>query len=206
MKYRMASVMAIMVTLAALLGGTAQAVTVQPVDATAVASTTPPTLISIGGGRIAHSGTVQVNIIADSFPNGLAGFQIRVSTLDPVIAGALQFLTPDFGLTQATSTADSITMGVVDLNSVVEIGAVDAVLGTVTFLGRSEGITPIVIEVLKMSDEDGSPILTSTDVGLLTVSNSRDLDGDGLTEDINGNGFFDFADILQLFRMLLTTP
>jgi hypothetical protein len=97
-------------------------------------------------------------------------------------------------------------MAVVDLNGLVEVAAVDAVLGTITFLGRSEGITPIVIDVLKMDDEDGSPILTSGAVGLLTVSSSRDLDGDGLTEDINGNGRFDFADILALFRMLLKVP
>jgi hypothetical protein len=206
MKHRMTIVMAIVVVLAVSLGGTAQAVTVQSVNAVAVATTTPPTLISIAGGRVAHSGTFQADIIADSFPNGLAGFQVTVSTVDPQIAVAFQFLVPDYGLTAATSTATSVTMAVVDLKDLVQPGAENVVIGTITFLGRNEGITPIDITVLRMDDQDGSPILTSTAVGLLTVSNSRDLDGDGITEDINGNGFFDFADVLELFRMLLALP
>lgn len=171
-----------------------------------VAQQTEPTLISIEGGTIAHGGALQSDIIGDTFPNGLAGFQIRVSTGDPSIAVAFDFSTPDYGLTMVTSTASSVTMAAVDLNGRVEVAAVDAVLGTMTFLGRSQGITPIVIDVLKMDDEGGLPILTSTAVGLLTVSNPRDLDGDGITEDINGNGLFDFADVVMLFHMLVSPP
>ncbi|MCH8839417.1 MAG: hypothetical protein IH831_01820 [Planctomycetes bacterium] len=76
-------------------------------------------------------------------------------------------------------------------------------LGTVTFEGVAEGNTAIVLTVEKMDSEDGFPILTSVTTGLLTVTHSQDLDGDGLTEDRNANGFFDFADIIQWFEDLL---
>ena len=195
------TLVAVLVGFAAIQLGTLHAATAQPL---AIATQpVPPTLISMGGGRVADSSTFQSQIIGSTFPHGLAGYRIRVSTTDPLIAVAFQFLTPDFGLTQATSTATSVSMAVVDLNGLVEVGAVDVVLGTITFLGRNPGITSFTIEVLRMDDETGAPILTSTEVGLLTVSHSKDLDGDGTTEDINGNGFFDFADILELFRMLL---
>lgn len=206
MKILLRTLVAVVVGFLAIQLGTMHAATGQTFAIATLATSGPPTLISMAGGRIAHSSTFQSQIIGDTFPHGLAGYRIRVSTGDPSIAVAFSFNTPDFGLTEATSTATSVSMGVADLNGVVGIGAVEAVLGTVTFLGKSEGVTPIVIDVLRLDDATGAPILSSTAVGLLAVSNSRDLDGDGITEDINGNGFFDFADILELFRMLLRVP
>ncbi len=143
--------------------GAVQASSALPLPA--LATSGPPTLISMEGGRVAHSSTFQSQIVGDTFPHGLAGYQIRVSTGDPSIAVAFTFNTPDFGLTEATSTATSVSMGVADLNGVVVIGAVGAVLGTVTFLGKSEGVTPIVIDVVRLDDASGAPILSSTAVG-----------------------------------------
>ncbi len=184
------------------------AVSVALVAVTMVSAQTAPTLIQIEGGRIAYDGTLAVDVVGDRFPNGLTGYQLSVTTADPTIAIPLIYQSPDFGLTNldATSTPGTLRFAMVDLNSLIEVGAVDALLGTVTFLGLSEGIVAIQLTVQRMSDEDGSPILTSVGTGLLTVSASRDLDGDGITEDINGNGFFDFADVLTLFRMLLALP
>ncbi len=167
--------------------------------------TPPPTLVSMADGTIAHSDTLAINIVGSSFPQGLSGFSIRVSTGDPAIAEAFQFTGPDYGLVvlDATSTPGSLRLGVADLNGVIEPGAVNVVLGTVVFLGRAEGVTPIRVTIEGMADEVGTTILTSVSAGVLKVSDPRDLDGDGITEDINGNGLFDFADILLLFEMLL---
>lgn len=167
--------------------------------------TPPPTLVSMADGTIAHSDTLAINIVGSTFPQGLSGFSIRVSTGDPAIAEAFQFTSPDYGLVvlDATSTPGSLRLGVADLNGVVEPGAVDVVLGTVVFLGRAEGVTPIRVSIEGMADEVGTTILTSVSAGVVKVSDPRDLDGDGITEDINGNGAFDFADILLLFEMLL---
>ncbi len=169
--------------------------------------TPPPTLVSMADGTIAHSDTLAIDIVGSSFPQGLSGFSIRVATGDPTIAEAFQFTSPDYGLVvlDATSTPGSLRLGVADLNGVVEPGAVDVVLGTVVFLGRSEGVTPIRVTIEGMGDEVGATILTSVSAGVLKVSDPRDLDGDGITEDINGNGIFDFADILLLFKMLLAS-
>ena len=169
--------------------------------------TVPPTLISIPGGTVPHSGTIQLNITGNTFPKGLAGFQIRVTTAKPEIAIPILFTSPDYGLTNLNDTEPNVlVLGAVDLNELVEVGAENIVLGTVRFEGLQQGVTAITLEVLKMDDEDGSPILVSEGMGVLMVSNSRDLDGDGLTEDINGNGFFDFDDVIVLFKMLLAVP
>lgn len=171
----------------------------------AIATSIPPTLVSMPGGRIPHSRTMAINITADTFPKGMGGYIIRVSTADPTIAIPVLFTSPDYGLTDldATSTPGSIRLAVVDLNSLVEAGASNVVLGTVTFEGVGEGNTAIVLTVEKMDSEDGFPILSSVTTGLLMVTHSQDLDGDGLTEDRNANGFFDFADIIQWFEDLL---
>lgn len=167
--------------------------------------TPPPTLVSMADGTIAHSDTLAIDIVGSTFPQGLSGFSIRVSTGDPAIAEAFQFTGLDYGLVvlDATSTPGSLRLGVADLNGVVEPGDVNVVLGTVVFLGRAEGVTPIRVSIEGMADEVGATILTSVSAGVLKVSDPRDLDGDGITEDINGNGLFDFADILLLFEMLL---
>lgn len=72
---------------------------------------------------------------------------------------------------------------------------------------ESEGIYTIVVSI---TDDDGGTgsdrieiIVTATPPTLPGMSAaSNDLDGDGLTEDINGNGRLDFSDIVALFEYL----
>lgn len=170
--------------------------------------TPPPTLVSIPGGLIPYSGTFEATITADTLPAGLTGYSMRVTTGDSDIATPIAFTSPDFGLTDldATSTAGSLRLAVVDLNHLIEVGATEAVLGTVTFYGWTQGTTTIQVDIERLDDEGGFPILASVTAGLLTVAHSRDLDGDGLTEDFNGNGLFDFGDVEAMFRQLLAGP
>ena len=61
-----------------------------------------------------------------------------------------------------------------------------------------------------MDDDAGNPVLAQVQAGSITVVNycpqlpdmasySRDIDLDGLCEDLNGNGRLDFADVVALF-------
>jgi len=163
----------------------------------------PPTMLRVDGGSVPEGGVYEVDLIASLIPEGLAGFTIRVSTGDTSIATPILFSVPDSGLTDLDiSELDALTLSIVDLNGIIPIGAENFILGTLFFEGVSQGITTIQLRVERMDNLEGFPILTSTELGLITVTNSRDLDGDGITEDINGNGLFDFADVLELFRML----
>ncbi len=173
-----------------------------------LAAQTAPILISLDGGTISHGGTLAMDITADGpFTNGFAGYSIRIGTADANIATPVLFTAPNFGLTDldATSTPGTIRLAAVDLNELIQAGAVDVVLGTVTFQGISDGITAIGLTVEQMDDDNGFPVLTSGSTGLLTVTAAQDLDGDGLTEDWNDNGHFDFADIQAMFKDYLKT-
>ena len=78
----------------------------------------------------------------------------------------------------------------------------DFALGTVT-LGANQGVgsnSMYSVVVLPKNGAQVTPPDFPTFPGLEFPV--QDLDGDGLTEDINGNGRFDFADIVVLFEQL----
>lgn len=164
------------------------------------------TTLTLADTAINEDAIVAVDLVADSFPSGLSGFSITVATIDPAVARAVVFVGPDYGLTRIDQMGDGLRFSASDLNHLVEPGAAVVTLATVSFLGAAPGVTTPSITVERIDDEDGFPITTSAIVGTLTVAATRDLDGDGITEDINGNGRFDFADIVGLFEMLIPPP
>ena len=166
----------------------------------------PATILLLADTAINENAIVAVDLVADAFPTGLSGFSITVSTMDPGIARAVVFTGPDYGLTRIDQMGDGLRFSATDLNHLIEPGAAIITLATVSFLGVAPGVTTPSITVERFDDEDGFPITTSATVGTLTVAATRDLDGDGITEDINGNGYFDFADIVLLFEMLIPPP
>ncbi|KKN44213.1 hypothetical protein LCGC14_0695240, partial [marine sediment metagenome] len=149
----------------------------------------------------------------DSFPLGLSGFRLTVHPEDPATAHVVGFDSPEYGLASTQISSGTVVvepgglrLDVVDLADLVEPGDFGPLLTTVRIEGLSAGQTDFVVTVLKADDEDGFPI-DAVGVGAqIQVAASRDLDGDGLTEDCNGNGLFDFADVTCWFDHLLVTP
>lgn len=181
----------------------------------AIAAATPapnaqvvdPMVLTISSARVAEDQIVLVDLVADRIPStGMAGFSIRVSTVASTTARAILFDSPSYGIERVDQFDSTLRLSIVDFNGVLVASSTNVVLGTVHFLGVATGITAIEITVDRIDDLDGSPIPTSVSGGVLTVFASRDLDGDGLTEDFNGNGVFDFADLLALFDLLIPPP
>ena len=180
----------------------------------AIAAATPsPTVqvdsmvLTLSSARVAEDQIVLVDLVADRIPStGMAGFSIRVSTVASTTARAILFDSPSYGIERVDQFDSTLRLSIADFNDVLVASSTNVILGTVHFLGVAAGTTPIKITVDRIDDLDGSPIPTSGSAGAITVFASRDLDGDGLTEDFNGNGVFDFADLLALFNLLIPPP
>ena len=160
-----------------------------------------------------HPGdVVEVPVILSSAPAGLAGFDISVEVSgDAVeITGA----SADFGLTDISiTTSTAVRIFAVDLNESVNAGSTLIELAIITVRGLQSGTASLEIAVFRLEDEKGNPIDHTVIAGVITVSMPvlpgqlepvADLDGDGIAEDLNGNGRFDFQDIILLFENFAT--
>jgi hypothetical protein len=164
-------------------------------------------ILRIDSALIIAGNIVTRDVVVEQVPaEGIAGFILNVGVDDLTIARPVLFETPDYGMKSLEQSGARLRLAIADLNGVIATSSADVILGTVHFLGVAPGVTRIVLTVERMDDLDGSNIPTSPTAGLLTVTDTRDLDADGLTEDFNGNGRFDFADIRRLFQLLLDQP
>lgn len=116
-----------------------------------------------------------VAIIGDSFPIGLAGFDMDFTLPDPRQA-IIQEATIPFGLAVATIARDgsSVSLRAADILGAVQPGATNVVLATMTILGRNPASIAGSIVVNVMDDDAGDPItVDSADGGNLDVKYDR---------------------------------
>ena len=77
---------------------------------------------------------------------------------------------PAFGLTRKLSnTGSEIRFAVVDLMGVIQSGASDSTLATLTVEGLSKGSTDFHINVVQMDDDSGNLIVPQIVTGTLTI-------------------------------------
>lgn len=175
----------------------------QPNPATVVVDS-----IAVGNGK---TGTAE--LLARWLPNGLSGGSITVSLTSPDVATVSDASVADsFGVSEATVSDDgsSVRVRFADVDRKIQsvVGGVDVSLGTVTIQGNATGTTDIEIDVRQLNDDDGTELETDTQTGLVVVgpppvtggNPPTDPDGDGLYEDVNGNGRLDYDDITSLFQ------
>jgi PKD repeat protein len=83
------------------------------------------------------------------------------------------------------------------------------VLSTLTVSGKDMGSTNLSIGINRLDDDEGyhiepTPATGEVKVILFTLpdqeTSPRDLDGDGLYEDLTGNGEFSFVDVVAYFH------
>lgn len=157
-----------------------------------------------------ESGTTVIQI--DTAPFGLSGYDISIG-----INNSIARITSVTVLAEGLQIVDNQTLSArvrfADIHRAVEPGQVAVTLFEVEFLGLEEGTATIEIEANRMDDDLGNPISINVNSGRLEIthlwvtlpgqSNSvQDLDGDRRAEDLNGNGRFDFNDIILLFQHL----
>lgn len=180
----------------------------QPVEAQGATATT--TRFTLATGTVAEGVVGEFPLRADTFPAGLSGFTIVVEpSTSTTTARVIGFDSPAYGLDRVDAIGvapGGLRLTVADLAKLVNPGDFGVLLTTVRIEGLVAGTTDFAVRVIRADDDAGAAIRAIGVPGTVMVSASRDLDGDGLTEDFNGNGRFDFADINALFDLLLAAP
>ena len=144
-------------------------------------------VIGVQSATIGVGQTTTLPIVLSEAPDGLAGLDIVATLTDPRVASKVGAELPGFGLTSVEQTsASEVRFRAVDIAGIVEAGAVDATLATLTMHGDKNGSTDVLIEVIRLDDEDGNPI--SPDVFPGTVRVKKHMGGKGGGKGGNGKG------------------
>jgi hypothetical protein len=120
-----------------------------------------------------HPGSSQnVQIVMDEVPNGLSGFNITISVLDPEIAEIAAVSFPGWNAMPKNSTipSSSVWIKVSDLNDQVVAGNTNVLLGTITLTGKKAGTSDLSIPKTKISDDNGSLINPVVNTGKINVT------------------------------------
>jgi hypothetical protein len=170
----------------------------------------PNVMVDVQSMAVGYGQTGQAALEASALPTGFSGAEITVSVSHSDVASITGVEFPDgLRLTERTISSDgsSATIRVADTDRNVQAGGRDVPLALLTVRGDSTGTTDLQVTVHNMDAEDGSPIGAEERSGVLvtgppTVTGGAaptDPDGDGLYEDLNGNGRLDYEDIEILF-------
>ena len=156
--------------------------------------------------------TTTVQVVIGPLPTGLAGYNLTLGLSDPAIAEITGLALPGWAPLNSTSglPADQLVFSSVDLGKAVEPGAGATVLADITLRGDAPGTTDLLLGIGRIDADGGDPILATILDGALTVfqvepfpgytNRPTDPDGDGLYEDINGNGMLDFDDVVAFYQ------
>jgi outer membrane protein assembly factor BamB len=153
----------------------------------------------------------EIQIVADSFPEGLSGYNLTVTVDDPAIADITGISYPSWVTVTENSSlpGSSVYLAALDGEEVTQQGAEDVVLATLTVSGKDMGLANLSLAVTRLDDDSGYHIESElasgeVEVTLFTLpdqdNSPLDLDGDGLYEDLTGNGEFTFVDIVVYFH------
>ncbi|HIH94629.1 TPA: PQQ-binding-like beta-propeller repeat protein, partial [Methanosarcina acetivorans] len=161
---------------------------------------------------VSENESTEINIVASNFPAGFSGYNLTVAIDDPAVAEIVNIEYPSWALITENSTlpGTSIYMKTVDLEDSVKEGAADVVLATLTVSGKEKGSANLSIGVKRLEEDSGDSIEPALLTGKIEVTllsplpdqeyAPKDLDGDGLYEDLTGNGEFSFVDIVAYFH------
>ncbi|AKB29128.1 cell surface protein [Methanosarcina siciliae T4/M] len=161
---------------------------------------------------VSENESTEISIVASNFPAGFSGYNLTVAFDDPTVAEIVDIEYPSWALITENSTlpGTSIYMKTVDLEDAVKADAADVVLATLTVSGKEKGSANLSIGVKRLEEDFGNSIEPALLAGTIKVTllsplpdqeyAPKDLDGDGLYEDLTGNGEFSFVDIVAYFH------
>lgn len=168
-----------------------------------------------GGGTVAYGERTVLTLRLLSAPDGLRAYRLRLSVADGdarlALAGARSVaIDPRFVHLVREGKAD-LEIRAADIADAVRPGAQDVVLAEVEVLGTGLGRAEVRIDVVAMTDDRGRPLRPLVRSPLLveivpagppplgdSPAPPRDLDGDGLFEDVDGDGTLTSADVILL--------
>ncbi|AKB32998.1 cell surface protein [Methanosarcina siciliae HI350] len=137
---------------------------------------------------------------------------LTVALDDPDVAEVVDIKYPTWALITENSSlpGTSIYLKTVDGGDVVKEGAAGVVLAILAVSGKESGSANLSVGVDRLDDDSGNVIEPEFLTGTIEVTflsslpdqeyAPKDLDGDGLYEDLTGNGEFSFVDIVAYFH------
>lgn len=160
--------------------------------------------------RLGSEATIE--LVIGPLPNGLQKYQFKVTLSDGTVArfkGARSLAIDErfFQILQLTDTF--VEFRAADLRDQIRPGASGLSLAAITVEGRGPGAVRLSVAVKTATDDQSRPILFTIQPVEFAVSAGppalepgarppQDLDGDGLYEDINGDGRLTFDDPVML--------
>ncbi len=179
----------------------------------------PPTIPTISFDKtkvdLSPQFTGTLNLTLDSAPAGLSGYNLTISLSNTSVATLLSAEFPGWANLRSNSSlpGGSVWIKAADINELISSGANNVLLATLTIRGDAPGKANLLISVSGMDDDNGTQINPATVASQVEVSAvvpfpcevckmPTDPDGDGLYEDINGNGRKDFNDVVVFFNYL----
>jgi secreted PhoX family phosphatase len=174
----------------------------------------PNVRLEVSSVAVGQGDAVKAEVFARHVPNGLAGGEFSVRVADTEVAEITSASYPDaVGISAAPSVSEdgeTASFRFADLNGAMQPEDVDFKLGTVRLTGSGAGVTDLNTGATLDSDA-GQPIDVENRSGVAITgppsigsagASPTDPDGDGLYEDVNGNGRVDYEDVQLLFDEL----
>jgi len=138
-----------------------------------LASAVSATTLTVGSAEVSAVGdTATIDIMLDSVPAGLSGYSINVTIADPAAATITAVSYPSWAAMIQTSTLPSTDCKIraTDLDEVVQAGATDITLATLTLQGLDGRSTPVTARVNLMNDDDDNVLSPAIVAGTFAVA------------------------------------
>ena len=120
---------------------------------------------------VAQGSNTTFDIVLDSAPKGLAGYEVNVSLSDPAIGEITGVQFPDWAMLNKNGSfpSDDVMISGVDLGRKVDNGSTNVLLATVTVQGDKVGTADVNVTVKEIDAIGGSAIPTVVTAGRLDV-------------------------------------
>ncbi|GAB3668269.1 alkaline phosphatase PhoX [Halopiger thermotolerans] len=178
----------------------------------------PPATLQVDSLAVSHDATGEVDLTLSSLADGIAGGRITVTVEHEDVAKIVDASYHDgLELTAEPTIEDggsTVEFRFADLENAIDGDAVDVTLATLELEAVGTGTTDITVEVDALDDDSGAAVEPQRRPGVVVTgpppiggdsgsgNAPTDPDGDGKFEDVNGNGRFDYDDIVVLFEHL----
>jgi PKD repeat protein len=157
---------------------------------------------------VAVNGTTTFDVVVEDADGGVGAYSLALSVDDGETATIEDVLVDESALSDVQISADGSSATVdVALLDTEQNGSVT--VATVTVAGAADGEAAVGLDVSSLGTESGDAYnVTAANGATLTVSElviggseqpAQDLDGDGVYEDVNGDGEVDELDVQLLF-------
>jgi len=165
--------------------------------------------------RVGETTTVTLRLIGA--PSGLQSYRVRLRTGVNLEIIEIRGDSATSGLIQVKRPSDgTLEIQAVDVDDQITSGAQNIALAEIAVRPRQPGDAEIALDVVTFIDDEGRsldpfvrPLSMSVTPVVSPISDAdqppRDLDGDGLYEDVNGDGAFTQADVI-LLALNLNSP